>query len=213
MAGAGYLLYTAGQILTAAQVNTYLMQQSAMVFATSAARDSALTSVKSEGNLTYQLDGNSFTVYSGAAWSTIGPVHGALTAWTPTITQSGTVTYTTTVGTYSRVGRRIFFEGMFVITGTGTASNVITLTLPVTAATSNTNVILGGSGYIFDNSATLAYGFTPVIATTTTLKLLHPQGAGGGALGYQGVGGGFSAALAVNDFITLQGFYEAAADA
>ena len=42
-ANGGYQLYSAGAILTAAQVNTTLMQQSIMTFATETARDAALT--------------------------------------------------------------------------------------------------------------------------------------------------------------------------
>ena len=41
MAGAGAKLFVAGTILTAAQVNTYLMDQTIMRFATTAARDAA----------------------------------------------------------------------------------------------------------------------------------------------------------------------------
>ena len=41
MAGAGAFLFTAGSVLTAAQVNTYLMDQTVMRFATTGARDAA----------------------------------------------------------------------------------------------------------------------------------------------------------------------------
>jgi hypothetical protein len=82
--------------------------------------------------------------WNGASWSAlVAPSNGPLTAWTPTTTQSGTVAFTTTVGTQSRVGRRIFFEGSFAITGTGTGSDVITVSLPVTAAASSAHVTIG----------------------------------------------------------------------
>jgi hypothetical protein len=41
MAGAGTRLFTAGSVLTAAQVNTYLMDQTVMRFASTSARDAA----------------------------------------------------------------------------------------------------------------------------------------------------------------------------
>ena len=41
MAGAGAKLFVSGDVLTAAQVNTYLMDQAVMVFASAAARDAA----------------------------------------------------------------------------------------------------------------------------------------------------------------------------
>ena len=68
MAGAGYKLFATGDVLTAAQVNTYLMQQTVMVFASSAARTTALTGVLSEGMVSYLLDTNATEVYDGSAW-------------------------------------------------------------------------------------------------------------------------------------------------
>lgn len=67
MAGAGFRTFTAGDVLTAAQVNTFLMQQSLMVFAGTAARGSAITS-PSEGMFTYLTDTNALEYYDGAAW-------------------------------------------------------------------------------------------------------------------------------------------------
>jgi hypothetical protein len=71
MAGAGYKLFNTGDVLTAAQVNTYLMQQSVMVFADSAARTTALSGVLAEGMLSYLVDTNAVEKYDGAAWSAI----------------------------------------------------------------------------------------------------------------------------------------------
>lgn len=72
MAGAGYKLFNTGDVLTAAQVNTYLMQQSVMVFANSTARTTALSGVLAEGMLSYLVDTNAVEKYDGAAWSAIG---------------------------------------------------------------------------------------------------------------------------------------------
>lgn len=68
MAGAGYKLFATGDVLTAAQVNTYLMQQTVMVFASSAARTTALSGVIAEGMVSYLQDTNSLEVYDGSAW-------------------------------------------------------------------------------------------------------------------------------------------------
>jgi len=72
MAGAGYKLFVTGDTLTAAQVNTNLMQQTIMVFANSAARTSALSAVLAEGMFSYLLDTNSTEFYDGAAWQVFG---------------------------------------------------------------------------------------------------------------------------------------------
>lgn len=67
MAGAGFKTFAAGEVLAAADVNTFLMQQTLMVFADTTARDAAITA-PSEGMFTYLSDVNLLTFYDGAAW-------------------------------------------------------------------------------------------------------------------------------------------------
>jgi hypothetical protein len=68
MAGAGYKLFSTGDVLSASDVNTYLMQQTVMSFANAAARTSALSSVLAEGLVSYLQDTNVVEIYTGAAW-------------------------------------------------------------------------------------------------------------------------------------------------
>jgi len=68
MAGAGYKLYSTGDVLSASDVNTYLQQQTIMVFASAAARTTALASVLAEGMVTYLKDTDVVEIYTGAAW-------------------------------------------------------------------------------------------------------------------------------------------------
>ena len=68
MAGAGFKTFNTGDVLTAADVNTYLMQQTVMVFADSAARTTALGANVSEGMLSYLKDTNQVEVYNGSSW-------------------------------------------------------------------------------------------------------------------------------------------------
>ena len=68
MAGAGYKLFATGDVLTASDVNTYLMQQTVMVFNNAAARTTALSGVVAEGMLSYLKDTNAVEVYDGANW-------------------------------------------------------------------------------------------------------------------------------------------------
>ena len=71
MAGLGYKDFTVGQVLTSAQVDGYLMQQTIMKFADSAARTTALTGVVAEGMFSYLADTNSTEYYDGSAWQSI----------------------------------------------------------------------------------------------------------------------------------------------
>lgn len=72
MAGAGFKTFVDGDVLTAAEVNTYLMQQSVMVFASSAARTSGIAA-PSEGMLTYLSDTNAVEYYDGSSWVALIP--------------------------------------------------------------------------------------------------------------------------------------------
>lgn len=68
MAGAGFKTFNTGDVLTAADVNTYLMQQTVMVFASAAARTTALGANVSEGMLSYLRDTDQVEVYNGTSW-------------------------------------------------------------------------------------------------------------------------------------------------
>jgi hypothetical protein len=65
-------VFTAGEVLTAADVNSFLMDQSVMSFATSASRGSAIASPV-EGMVTYLEDNNSYQSYDGSAWVGLVP--------------------------------------------------------------------------------------------------------------------------------------------
>jgi hypothetical protein len=55
-------------VLSASDVNTYLQQQTIMVFASAAARTTALASVLAEGMVSYLKDTDVVEIYTGAAW-------------------------------------------------------------------------------------------------------------------------------------------------
>jgi hypothetical protein len=72
MAGLGRKVFTVSEVLTAANVNGYLMDQTVMVFASAAARSSAIGTAVSEGMVSYLMDTNSLEAYDGSAWSGVG---------------------------------------------------------------------------------------------------------------------------------------------
>jgi hypothetical protein len=86
---AGYREFQTGEVLTAANVNDFLMNQAVMVFADDAARTTALGAVITEGMLTYNLDTKALEVYDGTAW---GPVVTAKEKRIAAFTGSGTWT-------------------------------------------------------------------------------------------------------------------------
>ena len=69
-AGLGFKTFTTGEVLTAGDVNGYLMQ-GVLVFASAAARDAAITSPQ-EGQFAFTKDTNGLWYYDGAAWVASG---------------------------------------------------------------------------------------------------------------------------------------------
>ena len=83
-AGLGYIEFATGDVLTASIANGYLASQTVMVFASAAARTSAIASPQ-EGMISYLKDTNSTEYYSGSAWVAIA---GASTSGLTLITKS-----------------------------------------------------------------------------------------------------------------------------
>lgn len=103
MAGAGYKSFTAGAILGATDVNTYLMEQTVMVFADATARDAAIAS-PAEGMVVYLKDSDRLFTYSSsgtAGWRPaspytyeVGTSSATLVSGSPWSTVTGSVTFT-----------------------------------------------------------------------------------------------------------------------
>jgi hypothetical protein len=72
--GSGYRTFTAGEVLTASNVQNYLQDQAVMVFAGTAARSSAIgTANFEEGMLTYLTDVDKLQVYTGSSFADVYP--------------------------------------------------------------------------------------------------------------------------------------------
>jgi hypothetical protein len=100
-AGLGFKTFNTGDVLTASEVNGYLMQ-GILVFADATARDAAITSPQ-EGQFAFTKDNNSLWYYSGSAWvasGATGDIEG-VTAGTGISGggTSGTVTITNSMAT------------------------------------------------------------------------------------------------------------------
>ena len=60
-------VFTSGEVLSASNVNEFLMDQMIQTFAGTAARGSAITS-PTEGMLTYLADSNTFQYWNGSTY-------------------------------------------------------------------------------------------------------------------------------------------------
>lgn len=120
-AGQGFKTFTTGEVLTAGDVNGYLMQ-GVLVFASAAARNAAITSPQ-EGQFAFTKDTNGLWYYDGAAWVASGAT-GDIEGVTAGVGitgggTSGTVTITNDMAT------TITASGDIVVgTGSGTYDNL-----------------------------------------------------------------------------------------
>lgn len=73
MAGSGRRVFSPGEVLTASNTMNYLMDQTVMNFAGTAARGSAIGTAVSEGMVSYLQDTNNVEVYDGAVWQQVYP--------------------------------------------------------------------------------------------------------------------------------------------
>lgn len=97
-----YKVFSNGDALTGSELNTYLMNQSVMVFASTTARDAALTA-PTEGMVVWLQDSDKYVYYTGSAWADLisaagsgnAIINGAFDIW-----QRGT-SFTTTGGVYT----------------------------------------------------------------------------------------------------------------
>lgn len=137
MPGLGRKTFIATEVLTAANVNGYLMDQSVMVFAGTAARGSAIGTAVSEGMTSYRSDFNILEVYDGSAWAGINErtiTNATAAAYTATLSNanglivaSSTAAQTITIPDVYEIGQafEVIRDGAGTVTlaaGTGVTS-------------------------------------------------------------------------------------------
>ncbi len=66
--GAGFKVWTTGDLVNASDFNNYVQEQVIGVFASTSARDSAISSPE-EGMFAYLSDTNTLSFYNGSSWA------------------------------------------------------------------------------------------------------------------------------------------------
>jgi hypothetical protein len=148
-AGLGFKDFTTGEVLTAADVDGYLMQ-GVWVFASAAARDAAVTSPQ-EGNFAYLKDTNVTTYYTGSAWANLDT-----TGMTNPMTTTGDTIYSSSGSTPARLG-------------IGSTGNVLTVAggVPTWAAPA------GGGGMTLLSTTTLSSSLTNITSISQSYNNLQ----------------------------------------
>jgi len=164
-AGLGFKDFVTGEVLTAADVDGYLMQ-GVWVFASAAARDAAVTSPQ-EGNFAYLKDTNVTTYYTGSAWANLDT-----TGMTNPMTTTGDTIYSSSGSTPARLGIGTTGQVLTVAAGVpswATPAGGGGKVLQVVSAAINTSVSNSTSTYA-DTGITAT--ITPTLSTSKVLILL-----------------------------------------
>lgn len=158
-------VFVNGNVLTDTDLNTYLMNQAVMTFASSAARSSAIGTA-TEGMVTYLEDSNSIQVYDGAAWGTVYPVQGDISSVTAGTGltgggASGDVTLNVNVNALTIPGTNVLFGSTAVsaaytaVSGLDNATIVVTGTAAVTVTVPDILAVGDSLNIIRDTSGTV----------------------------------------------------------
>ena len=186
MAGAGYKLWSTGEVVTAANVNSYLQQQTIMVFASSSARTTALSGVIAEGMFTYLTDTNAFQYYDGASWTDVsnpGDITAVTTAANSGLAGGGTsgaiaLTLATTAKGDLLVGTG---SGTAAVLGVGTTNQTIIVDSSTTTGlkfASSAQSLLTAKGDILGASAANTPARIAVGTTNQTIVVDSTQTTG-----------------------------------
>jgi hypothetical protein len=145
-AGLGYIEFATGDVLTAATANGYLASQTVMVFASSAARASAITSPQ-EGMFSYLKDTNATEYYTGSAWAALGGGGGGKVLQVVQGVQSST---TNVVGT--------------------TYGDIVSVSITPTLNTSKVLIMIANPQRTITASAAFCYGLYKILRGATALQ-------------------------------------------
>ena len=209
-AGLGFKTFNTGDVLSAADVNGYLMQ-GVLVFASTAARDAAITA-PAEGQFAFTKDTNSLFYYDGAAWvasGATGDIEG-VTAGTGISGggTSGTVTITNSMATaIDAKGDLIVGTGADTFSKLSAGTNGYLLTadsaeatglkwaaaaggggkvLQVVSGSSTTATTISSTSY---TDSSLSLSITPTSATSKILVLVAQEIKATGGADVDSVGG------------------------
>ena len=146
MAGGGAYLWESGDVVTAANLQTYTQDQVVAVYANSAARDAAYGGVGeptlAEGMFCFLKDSDSFLFYTGSVWSAVDTSTDATKIPLSTVTTAGDLIIGTGSATVTRLAAG---TATHVLTSNGAATAPSYQVLPASGVTGDSDQLVLGS--------------------------------------------------------------------
>lgn len=146
-----------GEVLTATNVNTFLMDQAVMTFADSAARSSAIGTA-TEGMLTYLADTNAYEYWDGSAYVGLVPTPSG-----PALQTLGTATYTVASG--DKQNTLVFTAATATVTFSTATAFSAGDRVDIVRDSADALTITGGAGVVFAGKGTLGTAISFTIDT------------------------------------------------
>jgi hypothetical protein len=168
-AGQGFKTFATGDVLSASDVNGYLMQ-GVLVFADATERNAEITSPQ-EGQFAYLKDTNVTTYYTGSAWANLDT-----TGMTNPMTTTGDTIYSSSGSTPARLGIGSTGQVLTVSGGVPSWSTPSSgKVVQIVNATNSTQTITASSTFTDTN---LTATITPTSASNQILVFVSQNGVG-----------------------------------
>ena len=165
-------IFQDGDNLPASDLNTFLMNQSVMVFSSISARNTAIPS-PTEGMLVYVSANDNFFAYNGTAWVVAFDI-GAWDSWAPVLSNgfaNGNGVWSNAL--YTQIGKTVHFKASFTSGTTSTYGTGMRISLPLTGVASEVGQF---SGYI--ERSTTRYPILPLDFSSTYMTLMASNASG-----------------------------------
>jgi len=167
-----YKIFTNGDVLNASELNDNLMNQSVIVFTSTANRDAAIASPV-EGMTVYIENNDLYMYYNGSSWQVVAYV-GPWGSWAPVLSNgfsNGNGVWSS--ARYTQIGKTVHFKASFVTGTTSSYGSGMRVSLPINAVASEVSQF---SGYV--QRSTTRYPILPLDMTSTYITLMASNAAG-----------------------------------
>jgi hypothetical protein len=106
--------------------------------------------------------------------STLNTIGAAWVDYTPTLTQSATITKTISNARYCQIQKTVFVQVYLIATSAGTAGNIVKIGLPIAARAANSSTT--GIAQLYDASTNIMYVSSAYLDSTTACAFLYQTG-------------------------------------